>query len=567
MQRVVFWIVLAFCSWCFLACGDTDTPLTDQTVSGDESSDASQNEIVVDDGPTYYGEIKALVDTHCVGCHFDGSVAPFPLETYDQMKAMSVAAQSAIEDGRMPPWMPDPDCRNYEGERLMTAEEIALFGAWVERGTPQGEPLEETTNAPPVSGELPDLEVTHVAVPLEPYIPDGELEDDYRCLPLDISFEEDMFLTASRVVPGDLSLVHHVLIYGVNEASGALLDAADAEEEGPGYSCFAGTEVSTPFPIGAWVPGIAPIIMEEGTAIHIPAGSRVVMQVHYNLISSEPSLDQTRWEVNLTTEEPENVVVSRPFINRTFEIPKNESNSVHTKEFINKTDSTWEVISVAPHMHLLGTRVTVEKLSDEQDDECLIDIPSWDFNWQQNFSFLSDETVFVAPGEGLRLTCEYDNSPENQPLVDGVQVESADVVWGDGTLDEMCLAFITTKKEFNGVPALCDPFNLCVSLCEGEEDFNCVVECMSTDVDCAWCLIPEIFAGGGCVDSQCTPQMEAVDGCFIDCAAGSLAAGGDVVGCMNEQCPAELEAIVECADPILMGGDCDSAMFSCNVFL
>ena len=191
----------------------------------------------------------------------------------------------------------------------------------------------------------------------------------------------------------------------------------------------------------------------------------------------------------------------------------------------------------------------------------------WDFNWQQNFAFPADEAVFVAPGEGLRLTCEYDNSQANQPVVDGAQVESTDVVWGDGTLDEMCLAFITTKKEFNGVPALCDPFNLCVSLCEGQEDFNCVVDCMSTDVDCAWCLIPEIFAGGGCVDSQCTPQMEAVDGCFIDCAAGSLAAGGDVGGCMNEQCPAELEAIVECADPILMGGDCDSAMFSCNVFL
>jgi hypothetical protein len=435
----------------------------------------------------------------------------------------------------------------------------------VDHGSPRGEEFEE-----PEPQELKpplDFEVTEIGVPLDPYIPNGEVTDDYRCLPLDITFDKDVFLTASRVVPGSLSLVHHVLIFGVQPSAADLLEEADAADPGPGYGCFAGTEVSTPFPIGAWVPGIDPIIMDEGTAIHIPAGSRVVMQVHYNLLSAEPIPDLTRWEVRLSEEEPENVIISRPFIHRTFLIPKDEKNSVHTKEFTNKTGDVWEVLSLGPHMHLLGTRLTVEKIHAEGEEECLLDIPRWDFNWQQNFSFLPEESIQIAPGEGLRLTCEFDNSPSNQPLIDGVQLESSDVDWGDGTLDEMCLVFISTTRKFDGVAPLCDPFNDCTSLCEGDEGFNCVVECMAQDVDCAWCLIPEIFSDGGCVDVKCTPEMEAVSDCFIDCAAAAMASGDDVVGCMNEKCPVELVDIMDCSNPILVEGECDSAMYACNVFL
>ena len=514
-------------------------------------------------GPTWHGEVREIVETHCVDCHQAGAIAPFALEEHAEVKAMAVAALAAIESGAMPPWMPDPECRHFVGERIMTAEEKATFAQWVEDGAPLGVPSDvEEEVAPEV-----DFPVTDVAIPLDPYVPDGELTDDYRCLPLDITFDEDVFLTASRVVPGSLSLVHHVLIFGVQPSASDKLDAADAADPGPGYSCFAGTEVSTPFPIGAWVPGIEPIVMDAGKAIHIPAGRRIVMQVHYNLLSAEPVADLTRWEVRLTTEEPEQLVVSRPFLHRTFLIPKDEANSVHSREFINKTEDTWEILSVAPHMHLLGTRLVVEKLDSEGADECLIDIPRWDFNWQQNFDFLPDETVQVAPGEGLRLTCEFDNSQANQPVVDGAQVERGDVPWGDGALDEMCLVFITTSREFDGLVPMCDGFNQCISTCDEEDSFECIVKCMAEDVDCAWCLIPEIFAEGGCVDAHCTAEMEAVDDCFVQCAVGGMAGGADVVGCMDEACPAELADIIECSNPILTEGSCDSAMYACNVFL
>jgi hypothetical protein len=40
------------------------------------------------------------------------------------------------------------------------------------------------------------------------------------------------------------------------------------------------------------------------------------------------------------------------------------------------------------------------------------------------------------------VECHYDNSPGNQPVVDGQRLPPRDVTWGEGTHDEMCLSYI-----------------------------------------------------------------------------------------------------------------------------
>ncbi len=525
--------------------------------------EAGQGSGLDEEGPTYYGEIRSLLDANCNGCHAEGRVAPFALDNYAGAVAMAEPSLLAIEQGQMPPWQPDPDCRHFANERLLSASDKALFRSWVEAGTPEGV---ASTDLEPEANVSNTFEVSHIGRPEGPYTPSMEYVDDYRCFPLDLTFEEDMYLRASEVKPGAGALVHHVLVYVIQPQFLDLMNAMDAYDPGPGYTCFGGGEVGSPSPVGAWVPGIEPILIENDAAIYIAKGSRVVMQVHYNLLVDAPQPDRTEWHVRMSPTPPAYLLEALPFVHRTLEIAAGDPESVNSKEFVNKTKDSWKVVSLGPHMHLLGVRIEVEHITKNGDSQCLIDIPDWDFNWQQNYTFRPNEPVEVAPGDSIRLTCTYNNSVENQPSVNGIVVEPRDVSWGDGTLDEMCLSFLTLIRPFEAPVPMCRNFSDCDAACLDGTDFTCVVSCMSVDFDCAFCMIPQMFTNGGCVDIYCKDEMDAVDTCFLDCASSTLAEGGDTNDCMIEMCPQERDALDACASPVYAAGFCDAQMVGCGAF-
>jgi hypothetical protein len=67
-----------------------------------------------------------------------------------------------------------------------------------------------------------------------------------------------------------------------------------------------------------------------------------------------------------------------------------------------------------------------------------VGIPAWDFSWQGAYPL--EAPVVLAPSDELFLSCTWDNSAENQPIVDGEVGAPRDVSWGEGTSDEMCLS-------------------------------------------------------------------------------------------------------------------------------
>jgi hypothetical protein len=73
----------------------------------------------------------------------------------------------------------------------------------------------------------------------------------------------------------------------------------------------------------------------------------------------------------------------------------------------------------------------------------MIEIDKWDFNWQGAYTF--QEAMRVRAGSRLQVTCRFNNSESNprnpnNPLIP--------VGWGEGTQDEMCLAFIGVTLDF-----------------------------------------------------------------------------------------------------------------------
>ena len=377
--------------------------------------------------PTYYGDVAPILSEYCVNCHQTGGVAPFALETYEQAVTVAPRVALATRERVMPPWLADASgaCGDFHDAQWLSEEQIDTIGAWVEAGTPEGDASLEVP-APP---ELPTVESPDAVLDMGvDYAPGTTADDDYRCFVIDPGFEEDTFVTGYEVVPGDPQIVHHVIIYYLREEEQeAELDALDAADEGPGYTCFGSSGLAAP-PAVLWAPGIGATRFPEGTGIRIPANRRVVMQVHYN-VAGGGGLDRTT--VKLETDPDADVEAFWfPVADWDMEVPARTENAMTSAvEPMDWSPSgRLRIYGAAPHMHTLGRQMTVELERADGTPECLAHLPRWDFNWQRAYWYTTPITV--RNGDSLRISCSYDTTTRSEP-----------VAWGDGTQDEMCLNF------------------------------------------------------------------------------------------------------------------------------
>ena len=74
-------------------------------------------------------------------------------------------------------------------------------------------------------------------------------------------------------------------------------------------------------------------------------------------------------------------------------------------------------------------RLTLDPGTPKQ--KVLLDIPTWNFDWQMNYEFATP--IHVKAGETIRMQCSWDRSLDpNRP--------QKYIVFAEGTEDEMCFA-------------------------------------------------------------------------------------------------------------------------------
>ncbi len=539
-----------------LACGGDDAPAG----PGDGSMPSDAGEV-----PTYHRDVAPIVARHCLSCHVEGGIGPFPLDTYEGLRDVGPASRLAVERRQMPPWMPDPSCGDLADARLLTDEEIATFSAWVRGGMVRGDPASAT---PIPSLEPPTFAPTHTAA-VPRYTPNAELPDDYRCFLLDFEFEEDSYLTASTVVPDASALVHHVLVYALGPEDVAAAEALDAAEEGPGYTCFGGPlpmgdspgDAGLPTQLGAWVPGLLPAIYPEGVGIPIRAGSRVVMQLHYNLLSAEPVADATEFAMRLTTTPVAWAIDTHPLPKLDLAIRSGDARSVQRQRFVNSRSTPMTIGGMTGHMHLLGTSLRADVVRADGRSECGLHIPAWDFDWQQSYTLATP--IVLAPGDAIELTCEYDNSEDNQPVVNGVQQEPRAVTWGEGTLDEMCLLYVAESRPLEDtVPTDCATASAaCFAACDAA-DLSCLWGCEELETSCQRC---QLDATLGCLRGTCLGQLAAAQTCLRECAVSTIVMEGSLARCLELTCGTQWEALASCGDAMMTAGTCDEQLSGCEI--
>ena len=442
----------------------------DEGDSSDHHDEIDVSEAVVPENPTYYEHVKPILELHCTACHSEGQIAgDILLDSYEVVESVANDIAFNASVGYMPPWMPSELSLPMQHDRSLSDTEIATLIAWSDEFAPEGDPADYVPPENPYA--MVDVRDDMILQIDEPYIPTEGIQDDYRCFAFEMNLEEPVYLTAYEFIPEIMAMAHHGIIYKVDASASRNIERKDGEDGRPGWSCYgdinlAGAEGEM---IGTWTPGTLPVAYPDGTGYLIEDGNFLVIQMHYNLIlTREP--DQTMVKLQFADEpvkELMTIELSAPVeipcptgvdgaqceranaLDRVADLYGDEMHyfpdgllnycdqtlddyADNTGEFAtgycdNELPINLLVYGAFGHMHELGHSFRFELNPDSDNPVILLDIPNWDFHWQDRYTFT--EPFQMNRGDILRMTCNWDNTLSDDPRY---------VVWGEGTADEMC---------------------------------------------------------------------------------------------------------------------------------
>lgn len=365
---------------------------------------------------TYTKHISRLVDTHCVRCHRAGQIAPFTLTSYEDVNAWAETICEVIDDGRMPPWHANPAYGHFANDANMPAKDKQLIRDWVDNGMPEGDAADLPEPTKYVDGwQIPTPDVV-VRLPQPFNVPEkGTVE--YQYFYPDTKFEHDTWIRGAEVRPTNHAVVHHVLVFFLPPGQ----DEIRAED--PLFNAIA-----------AFAPGMPAGLWPEGYARFVPAGSKLVFQMHYTP-NGTAQIDQT--EVGLVFADPsveQKEVRMAVAVNTDLRIAPHDGNAYVVAGYDFKHDGILH--SVMPHMHYRGKSFRFTANYPDGKKEILLDVPRYDFNWQNVYTFAEPKRMPT----GTVIMCDgyYDNSEENLSNPD----PSKEVRWGDQTWEEMMLGVL-----------------------------------------------------------------------------------------------------------------------------
>jgi hypothetical protein len=391
-------------------------------------------------GVTYAHDVAAVLNRNCVSCHHDGDVAPFSLASYREASVWARQIKAVTQRRVMPPWKPLSGYGEFHNARSLTPQETSLLAKWADSGAPAGDlaraPKPPTFPAKWTLGQ-PDL-ILHAR---KPYLMAAEDEDVYREFVLPMEFKEDTYVTAAQIKPDKRAIVHHVILYIDYKGESLPLENKDGQEGFTSPNHGGGAPLPGVGWLAGWAPGGTPLSAPEGTAIKIPKGARLLMEVHYHA-DGRPERDQTEVGLTFAQGKVQKLYQVWPFAQGNLPLEANKANiqvAVHM-ETPSDTDLTLQAIS--PHMHRIGREMHVWATLPNGDRQELIWLDEWDFNWQETYVYR--EPIRLPAKTQIDLVATYDNS-ENNPRNPNRPPKR--ISWGEQTTDEMCIAFLSLTSD------------------------------------------------------------------------------------------------------------------------
>lgn len=368
---------------------------------------------------TYTKDIAPILNDRCVRCHREGEIAPFTLTSYEDVVGWEYTILEVIEDKRMPPWFANPSHGSFANDARLSDKERETLETWVDNGMPKGD-LSDLPE-PPVFADgwaIPEPDQI-ILMDDKPFSVPAEGVVDYQRFVVDPGWDEDKYIYAAEARPQNRAVVHHILAYVIPPGS----RRPDLKRVVVGYA-----------------PGGDPIRLADGVAIHVPAGSKLLFEMHYTPNGTEQTdcssigvcfLDKEQVRKELRGEIAINGLRGKDMI------PQGESNHKVQAVYTSKRDELLK--SMTPHMHLRGKSFTYKAYFPDGSEKILLDVPKYDFNWQ--IKYILKEPIELKRGTRILCTAVYDNS-ENNPSLSREELARKYVWWGDQTNDEMMIGFM-----------------------------------------------------------------------------------------------------------------------------
>ncbi len=367
------------------------------------------------DAPTFAEHVAPILYRHCVECHRPGTAAPFALLTYEQASSKARAIAQVVRDGNMPPWYGAPRHTEFTNHRGLSPREKETIQLWANYGREKGD-LAKMPKTPPPAPEWrigkPDL-IVHA--PTHDLPAEGVI--DYKYVVLPHVFLNDTWVQGVEIKPDNARVLHHCNMAHIG----------------------VGGKFSIENFITGTVPGGEAMTLEKGVAYKIPAGSMLVLQIHYVTTGKK---EKCRISVGFKFAEGriDKHLRFHYIVDTRFTIPPGEPAHKVTAARTFKADSVG--VGMFAHMHVRGRDMTFKAHYPDGKAEDLLLIPNYSFDWQQAYRWKAGAKRFPK-GTRVEAVAHFDNSAFNPFNPD----PTAAVRNGQQTFQEMHNGFLFFVEE------------------------------------------------------------------------------------------------------------------------
>lgn len=381
----------------------------------------------IPDDVNFNRDIAPIIHTNCTPCHRTDGGGPFELITYRDVAKRAKMVRQVTSDRFMPPWPADPTYSSFVGERFLSEKDIAYIAAWVEAGTPRGDGDGPPAPHFPTGSMLgtPDLTFTFSDSILIP----GDNRDRFMVIKLPFELPSDTFVRAIEFVPDNRQLVHHMNGHLLTYEPAKRRDVFDGPHVVPdvdriGRSAYEMLQLAhddgiypaiTPSVVN-YLPGVSPAQYPPGIGVYrLPRkGAFLIKNMHYGP-SPVDAYDRSHINVFYAPGPPERplrelmmgTLGESPVVPRLI-VPPDSVMTVHTRHTLTEDIS---LLTINPHMHLIGRSFLAYALLPDGDTVPLIRIPEWDFRWQYFYTFR--KMIKLPKGTVIHAEGVYDNTRDN----------------------------------------------------------------------------------------------------------------------------------------------------------
>ncbi len=379
--------------------------------------------------PTFTNRIAPIIYKNCTPCHRKGEAGGYSFVTYQEISKHADLIASVTKSGYMPPWPADTAYSRFTDEFVLTTEELEALQVWTKNEAPLGD-----ENNIPTSPDF-FVDSIHAKPNLvlkldKPFFIKGDNSDRFMIMKLPYEIAHDTFIRAIEFVPGNRKLLHHMnghlLSYPVGKKATIFEGESIVEmnmdtDQVTLYKIMGIPNDDGSFPtltpsVINYLPGVISTVYPEGIGGYRMSkkGAFMLKDLHYGPTPVNDS-DQSVINVYFGDKPPKRptheAILGTLGISEVvppLHIPAGEVKSFSTEI---TTDEKISLLTVNPHMHLLGKSFLAYAIKPNGDTIPLIRINKWDFRWQYFYTY--KKSVVIPKGSRIRAEAVFDNTSTN----------------------------------------------------------------------------------------------------------------------------------------------------------